>query len=241
MAAVHGRYTRILLDEFDFSGVNNTAEVTVAAESIDTTTFQATGKEYVVVGAEGSISHNGYYTGSLATNLETALQARMATSTSVAAVLLGTNATSYPAYVLPNTGTKDMVINGSTGAVVTLNGSYHSGAGIARGIVIFRGTISAIGNQTSVDIGSAGSNGGPAYVFVQAITGTATNASVKVQSSSDNTTFADEVTLTFSAVGAQSGTMTGTVNRYLRLNTVGLGGATNFTIVAVACVNGVTM
>lgn len=239
--AVHGRYTRILLDEFDFSGVNNTAEIAVASESIDATTFQATGKEFVTVGAEGAITHNGYYTGSLATDLETALQARMATSTSVAAVLLGTNATSYPAYVLPGTGTKDLTINGSTGAVVTLNGGYHSGSGIKRGIVVFRGTISATGNQTSVDLASAGSSGGFAYVFVQTITGTATNASVKIQSSADNTTFADEVTLTFSAVGAQSGVMTGTVNRYVRLNTAGLGGATSFVLVAVACVSGVTM
>lgn len=239
--AVHGRYTRILLDEFDFSGVNNTAEVAVSSESIDVTTFQATGKEFVTVGAEGMITHNGYYTGSGASDLETALQARMGTSTSVAAVLLGTNATSYPAYVLPNTGTKDMTINGSTGAVVTLNGGYHSGDGIKRGIVIFRGTISATGNQTSVDFASAGSNGGYVYVFVQTITGTATSASVKVQSSSDNSTFADEATLTFSAVGVQSGTMTGTVNRYIRLNTASLGGATSFVVVAVACVSGVTM
>lgn len=240
--AVHGRHTRILLDEFDFSGDNNTAEISIASESLDVTAFQDAAKEYLVVNAEGSISHNGYYAGSGASAMETALQARMATSTSTVAVLIGTDATSYPAFVLPTTGTKDMTINGSTGAVVTLNGSYHSGSGIKRGIVIHRATVSATGFTTAVDFGSAGSTGGVVYLFVQSITGTATNATIIFQSASTaGGAYSTESTVTFSAVGAFSGTMTGTVDRWMRLNVSSLGGATNFTIVAVACINGVSM
>lgn len=239
---VHGRYTRILLDEFDFSGVNNTAEVSISSDSVDVTPFQATAKEYVVMGADGSIVHNGYYVGSTSSDLETALQSRMSTSTSTAAVLLGTSAASYPAYIVPSTGTKEMKLNGSTGAVVTLNGSYHSGSGIRRGIVLYRGTLSSTGAQTFVDMGSAGSNGGYVHVFVQTITGTASSAAIKFQSAtSSGGTYADEATVTFSAVGAHSGTMSGTVDRYMKINCSSLGGATSFLVVAVACVNGVTM
>lgn len=239
---VHGRYTRILLDEFDFSGDNNTAEVTISSETIDVTTFQATAKQYVTLTAEGTITHQGYYTGSDAGYMEAELNDRMATSSSIAGVLFGTNAASYPAYILPNTGTKDMTINGSTGAVITLNGGYHSGSGIQRGIVLYSGTVSATGAQTYVDMLSAGSAGGYVYLFVQDITGSASNAAVKFQSAtSSGGTYADEATVTFSAVGASSGVVTGTVDRYMKINASSLGGATDFTIVAVACVSGVTM
>lgn len=240
--AVHGRYTRILLDEFDFSGVNNTAEVSVSSDSADVTTFQASAKEYVTLSAEGTITHQGYYTSAEDGYMEAELQRRMATTTSIAAALFGTSADSYPAYVLTDTGTKDMTLNGSTGSVITLNGGYHGGSGIKRGIVLYSGTVSATGASTYVDMGSAGSNGGYVYLFVQTITGTASSATVKFQSaSSSGGSYADEATITFSAVGASAGAMTGTVERYMKINTTSLGGATSFDIVAVACVNGVTM
>jgi hypothetical protein len=126
-------------------------------------------------------------------------------------------------------------------SLMTLNGAWAKGRGGSRGIRVFSGSISGTGNATSVDLGSAGSNGGKAYLFVQSITGSATNASFKVQSSTtEGGAYADEGTFTVSAVGGYEVTMSGTVNRWVRLNTSSMGGATGFTVVLVVCVSGVT-
>jgi hypothetical protein len=77
---------------------------------------------------------------------------------------------------------------------------------------------------------------------VQTITGTATNASIVLQSD-DNTGFSTpgtECTFTFSAVGGYEQAISGTVDRYVRLNCSSMGGATSFVVVCVAAVSGVT-
>ncbi len=70
------------------------------------------------------------------------------------------------------------------------------------------------GNAASHDGGASSANGGRANLHILAITGTWT---VKIQHSSDNSTWADLVTFTSATTtGAETKTVTGTVNRYLR-------------------------
>lgn len=239
--ATKGTYTRILVDEYDFSGFNNSVEVAVSSEQFDVTAFQDTGNVFLTGVAGGTITQQGYFGGGDADGFEAEMYARLGSTTGVtAAVLFGTQTTGCPAYVLPGTSGREMSISSPVNGIITLNGSWGEGTGIKRGYRVYSGTLSATGGQTSVDLGAAGSAGGFAYVFVQAITGTATGATIDIESSSDDSTFASEGTATFSAVGAQTVTMSGTVNRYIRINATSLGGATNFTVVAVVCVAGVT-
>lgn len=239
--ATKGTYTSILIDEFDFSGDNNSVEVNVSSDQFDITAFQDTGNVFLTGVSQGTITQNGYFGGGAADGFEAEMYARLGSTTGVTvAVLLGTQTTGCPAYVLPGTSGNNMQIQSPVNGIITLNGGWNSGTGMKRGFRLYGGTVSATGAQTAIDFGAAGSAGGFAYVFVQAITGTATNATIDIESSSDNTTFASEGTATFSAVGAQTVTMSGTVNRYIRINTTSLGGATNFTVVAVACVSGVS-
>ena len=78
-------------------------------------------------------------------------------------------------------------------------------------------------------------------MFVTTITGSATNAAIKVQSAAtEGGSYADEGTFTFSAIGAYAVTLSGTVDRWVRINTTDLGGATSFVVNAIVCVNGVT-
>ena len=68
------------------------------------------------------------------------------------------------------------------------------------------------------------------------------NATITVQSD-DNTGFATpatEGTFTFSAVGGQEIALSGAVDRYVRLNATSLGGATNYTVVGVIALSGIT-
>jgi len=128
---------------------------------------------------------------------------------------------------------------------LAVNGGWNGGSGIKRGLRVWSGTFSATGAQSTpayIDIGAAGTAGGFAYLHIQAITGAATDAVILVESdtATNFASAATEATFTFSAVGAQEQAMAGTVNRYIRLNCTDLGGATNFTVVAIACVSGVT-
>lgn len=239
--AIKGTYTRILIDEFDFSGVSNSLEVAVSSESFDVTAFQDTGNVFLSGVASGTITQAGYFDGGAADGFEAEMYARLGSTTGVTvSALFGTQTTGCPAYVLPGTSGRELSISSPVNGIVTLNGTWSEGTGIRRGRRVFGGTISATGAQTAIDFSAAGSAGGSAYLFIQAITGSASSATITVQSSSDNSTFADEGTFTFSAVGVQTVTMTGAVNRYIRLNCTSLGGATNFTVVGIACVAGVT-
>ena len=239
--AIKGTYTRILVDQFDFSGVSNSVDVAINSEEFDVTAFQDEGNVFLTGVSGGTITQNGYFDGGAAGGYEAEVYSRLGSTTgSIVAVLFGTQTTGCPAYVLPGTDAREMTIASPVNGIVTLNGTWGEGSGIRRGRRVFDGTISATGAQTAIDFGAAGSTGGAAYVFVQAITGSASNATIVVQSSSNNSTFDNEGTATFSAVGVQTVALSGTVNRYIRLNCTSLGGATSFSVVGVVCVNGVT-
>lgn len=239
--AIKGTYAQLLVDEFDFSGDTAGFDVAVSMSEEECTTLGAQAAEYVPILPNLQISHNGYLTGvSNPGTIEAELSTRLGVSGSYVAALLGTHETACPAYV-QNTFGAQMNIQAPARSLITLNGSWGVGHGGARGIRIFSGTISATGAQTAVDLGSAGSAGGIAFLFVRSITGSASNAAIAVQSSTTQAgTYSDEGTFTFSAVGAYAVNMSGTVNRWLRLNATSLGGATNLTVVGIACVKGVT-
>lgn len=240
--AIKGTYTRILVDEFDFSGVSNSVDVAIDSEEFDVTAFQDEGNVFLTGVSGGTITQNGYFDGGAAGGYESEVYSRLGSTTgSIVAVLFGTQTTGCPAYVLPGTDAREMTIASPVNGIVTLNGTWGEGSGIRRGRRVFGGTISATGAQTAIDFGAAGSTGGVAYVFVQAITGSASNATIAIESATtSNGTYASEGTATFSAVGVQTVALSGTVNRYIRLNCTSLGGATSFVVVGVVCVNGVT-
>jgi hypothetical protein len=76
-------------------------------------------------------------------------------------------------------------------------------------------TVTTATNGTSVDNAASTANGMRANLHVTAVTGT--GGTVKVQHSSDNSTWVDFHTFTAAtAATSQTKTATGTVNRYLR-------------------------
>ena len=124
--------------------------------------------------------------------------------------------------------------------LITLNGSWPGGDGVLRGVLLHMGTIAATGAQTHIYIGAAGT-AGKAWLYVTAVTGTATNATCTVESD-DEATFtasATEGTFTFSGVGCYPIALSTAVNRYVRLNCTSKGGSTSFAVFAIVAVAGV--
>jgi len=249
MAPTKSRYTRILVGAngaggaWDFSGVSNSLDVDLAGERLDTTAFQDMAATSIAGDTKGSIKQSGYFDDVAAGYMEQEISESIANAELLyVAALFGTDVAACPAYVAPQTNTENMAISTPVANLITLKGSWGSGTGLKRGLRLYTGTISATGAQTYIDIATPGAAGGQAWLFVTTITGTATNASFTVQSD-DNVGFASPTTLgtfTVSATGCYAVALGTTVDRYIRLNCVGKGGASSFVVTAIVAVNGVT-
>ena len=243
MAGIKGINTRVLVGGYLLSSQTNSATVQASNNSIETTPFEATGKQYVVLPPDGNIDIGGYLTFDTANGatFEKRLHTSLSTADTVGIIYYNTAIAGSPGYVLPDSYTDDLQIQSPVAGVITVSGSYTSTVGLRRGVCIYSGTISATGTTTAVDIGAAGAAGGYAYLFVTTETGTGTDADIAIESAtSAGGTYSSEGTFTFSAIGTTAVAMSGTVNRYLRLNCTDLGGATSWVVTCIACVSGVT-
>lgn len=237
-----GHLTRFFLDGIDLSTDGFSLGVSIDIPQEDATTFQAAASTFVAMTPDGSIDMSGYYSGGSPYSLEQKIQSSLALP-ATAAALFGTAVAACPAYILPAANGDNMKISAGQ-KLLTMNGKWSAGAGgIKRGLRVYQGSVAATGVQAGIDLGSAGSNGGAAYLFLYAVSGTATNAQVKLQSDSVSNfaTAADEGTFTVSARGGYAVNLSGVIGRYVRANVVSLGGATNLSFALIACVNGVTM
>ena len=243
MAGIKGINTRILVGGYLLSAQTNSTNMQAANNSVETTPFEATAKEYVTLPPDANIDLNGYLTFDTATDatFEKRLHTSLTTADTVGLIYYNTAVAGSPAYVMPSAYTDNMQIQAPTAGVVTVNGSYTSSVGVRRGICIYSGAVSATGTTTAIDIGAAGSAGGYAYLFVTTETGTGTNADIDLEgSATSGGTYASEGTFTFSGISAVAVTLSGTVNRWLRINATDLGGATSWYVTCIACVSGVT-
>jgi len=248
--AVAARYTRFLFGDataaFDFSGDSNNLSVALTVAPLQNTGFQATAETYIAGLTTGMITQAGYYSGKGAGYIEQETHARLGTATAMyVAALFGTNTAGCPAYVTTQSWGQQFNMDMPLDNLIQLSSEWPSSGQMIRGLrltSVATQTISATGELSSVDFGAAGSAGGMGYLFITAITGTATGATIDIESSAtEGGVYASEGTFTFSSVGVQVVTMSGTVNRWLRLNTTSMGGSTNFTVMAIAGLSGVSM
>lgn len=243
--AVKGKNTRLLVNQYDFSGVSNSLEVALAVESEDATVFTSTGKEMIAVNTSGTITQNGYFEDVTAGSFEASMQSALANNTPLfVAALFGTDTDPCPGYVARLTDISGLTIASPANGLITVQGEWTQGSGLLRGYRIYSGSVTATGVTSPViDLGGTGAAGGRAWLFVQSITGSATNATISVitsQVANDWNSPTGEGTFTFSAVGGHEIQLNTSVYRYMRLNVTSLGGATGLQFTCIAAVSGVT-
>lgn len=221
-----GTEVGIWVDEFDFSAATSQIDVNFEVGEAERTHMDSMAQEFLPLLSKCTVAQNGYFEGVLAAGFERELQDRFAQRGALVTVLVGRSTPACVAYVLPDAMNYSMTFGAPVANLVTLNGQWGTAAGAVRGLRVFDGSFDAVEEGASVDFGAGSTNGGKAFLHVKTITGTATNATIKVQSSPDNSTWSDEGTFTVSAVGGHSLEMTGTVGRYVRLACTSLGGAT---------------
>lgn len=242
---IHGKASKVLLDEFDLSSFFNSLDVAQTLETAETTSFGSSAKSYIPGLADATLSLSGMFSQDSDGSDEELSAILGATTTPLVTVLLDAGTIGNSAIVAKAHETNyaisspvgDIVsvtadFNASTDATSDLKYGLRSGKALTAGSSIAFGSL---GNLASVDNAASSANGGMVNLHVTAnsISGGATT--IKVQHSTNNSTWADLVT--FAAVSASTVTteqavVTGTVNRYLRAtaSTAGSSGAITFHI-----------
>jgi hypothetical protein len=233
--------TRLLVDEFDFSGDTKGVTLSFAVSTLEANTLQSAAAKRIAGPVDGTLECQGYWAGGDAGLLDNEVYDRLGSETGcVVSVLFDTRAVGNPGYTQRTTWGQQMKIDSPVDNLITLDSTWQDNTD--RGYFVADGVVDATGGQTVVDFLAAGTLGGWAVLHVTAITGTATGAEFDVESSTTNFgTATTHGTFTVSDTGGYLLTWTGdSVGRYVRLNCTDLGGATDITVHAIVGVTGVT-
>jgi hypothetical protein len=247
--AVRAYQSRLLVDGFDLSSNTSGATFTTDTTVLEYSNFQTAAVSKIAGNAGAIIEHKGYFTGGAAGSVEKVIKDRLATTDTVyTSVVFGTSETRPWFYTLDPTYSDGLTFDMPVEELLMVSGKWQQMGRTVAGYLLYTGTISGTGASTALDFLTAGAAGGLAYVHITAVVGTATSAAIQIQSATDSifTTPNTRGTATFSGnstTGKQAVRVSlgsGTVDRYLRINTTSMGGATSFTVVALVGVSGVT-
>ena len=219
----HGKNTTVLSDDFDLSTYLNSATLSYAVETPETTTFGSSDRSYIVGHNEGTISFEGLFDGTTA-SADEIFAASLGSATNKT-VTVSTDSTAIGGRtVLAGAATTSYEISSPLTDVVSVSAEAIANGGLDSGVwLICQTAVSATTNTASVDNAASSANGGVAHLHVTANARTATTV-IAVQHSADNSTWADLAvfgTVALSGLDSEryevaSGT---TVNRYLRTRT----------------------
>ena len=215
MAFVAGKGTRVILGTFDLSGYLKSASLAATKDMLDITTFTDSAREYIEGQKAGTATLSGLFDGDVNTQDQEVQSAFDSSSVKNVAIGLGGLTVGSPVYC-GRIWEAQYERGASFDNLVTFGGSLTVDGGWERGLSLHAlAAETATGYYASQDNTTSSSNGGAAYIFVTAQSGTA--ATVLVEHSTDNVTFT--TLATFASLSGTSSTrvaVAGTVNRYVR-------------------------
>jgi hypothetical protein len=213
----HGKRTAVLLNGTDMSPFLNEATTTQEIETAETTTFGDSDKTYISGLGDGTVSTSGLFDSTAGASNDI-LSGAIGQEDNTFTVLPAGATTGAPS-IIANGQLTSYEISSPVADVVSISAEVQADGGLFSGVALTGlVSVSASGVSSPVDNGSLTSGGGlfNLHVIANDRDGAAT---IKVQHSADNSTYADLVTFTnvsASATVGESITSTGTVNRYLR-------------------------
>ena len=220
----HGKHTVVLSNEFDLSPYLSSASDSNSVDTIETTTFGAAQRTYVVGHKDGSVSFEGMWDGTPEAIDEIFTIALSDEDGAIITIGTEGSAVGRRARLLKAKQTSYEVSSPLTD-VVAISGEATADEGLSYGSIlaaISAGTASFTG--AAVDNGASTPNGCVAHLHATANTRDGAST-IKVQHSVDNSTWVDLITFSnvaTSTATAQRSTTTGTVQRYVRaIGTIG--------------------
>lgn len=227
-----GKHTKIWVEGYhlttrlsDIKASSNYDEPEVGGYSRD--------KEYMKARAEAAIGLDGYFDKTTGSTHD-ALKNAGTDGNVIVTVALGNNAA-------PTLGdlTASLIAeqfnyqpNSDLNGVIAVHADMKSkGYPLEFGILLADTTVTANGQQTSVDNSAGTTAGGVGFLHILGLSSGDT-ITVKIQHSTDNSSWSDLITftLTGSAIDAERVAVTGTVNRYVRASYTVSGSSISFPI-----------
>lgn len=209
MAAVHGKGTGVLFDEFDLSQYFSQASMVKATQVVDITTFSNNDKVFIAGQGSGSISLNGIWDGAVDAADEE-LDAAIGANAVITIGLGGVTTFGGPCIMLQALEAGYQIRSTVNDAVrITANAEANGGIRAAGVILHELSAETTTENGTSVDQTAQSAHGGVGHIHVTAFSGT--SGVVKIQDSADNSNWADLITFsTVTGITAEHATVTGT-------------------------------
>lgn len=225
MAFQAGKAAVVLIDQYDLSAYFNAIDLHSMVETPEMTTFGANSKTRVPTLKDGDLNVKGFFDADTVNNnrVDDVLRVAIGTATNnnVSACPIGDTIGNIVRLVAANEA--NYAIHDPVAGVVEISSNFKPMAvvGVENGISLHSRSAAETSstNSTSVDNTAGTTNGLVAHLHVIAEGGTAgPTATIKVQHSTDNTTWVDLITFTAATgVTTQRSSVTGTVNRYLRV------------------------
>jgi len=239
MAYRHGRNTDVLLGSYDISAYLNEATPSMSIDTAETSAFGSSAKTYIVGQNDATVSLGGMFDGD-ATAVNAVFEDIISNDLTPAFTIAYDNGVGVGNNCSLGTAKQTSYeISAPVGDVVSVTGEFQVTGGIRQGVLLNDGTaLSATTNGTSVDNSAATAIGAVANLHVIA-NSRSTATTIKVQHSTDNSTWVDLIT--FTSVSASTITNENiaagvlTIRRYLRAQTTLTAGTGSITpIVSIA-------
>jgi hypothetical protein len=236
----HGKNTIVMFDQYDLSTYFNMATTSAMAEPVDTTTFGSANKTYAVGMKDATVSFEGLWDGS--TDAVDEVLSAAVTATADKVITVGSEGAAIGRRAkLINSIESSYEIKAAVADMVTISAEVQASGikgGLDGGVLLAaQQTVSSVTANTSVDNAASSANGGVAHLHVTTNSRDGA-ATIKVQHSANNSTWADLVvftattssTTTSQRVEVAAGT---TVNRYIRANVSAIAGSTGSVTITV--------
>jgi len=191
----HGKNISVFIDKYEFSSYFSDITTSEKADTADVTGFGATGKAYIIGNTDGTANISGFFESSATGDDQYFASVKGSTTKQLVIASLEGNTVGTRAIAL-QADTSDYSVTASVGSAIKVTANFQATDGIDHGVILSSGSaISSTSNGTGVDNTTATTNGGVAFISVPVNTRNGTIV-VKVQSSADNSTFADLATFT---------------------------------------------
>ena len=243
---VHGKATKVYVDEFDMSPWLNSAEMTMTTDTAEVTSFNSTSRAYIKGIADGTVSLSGMWSADTDGSDEE-LHALLGNATTPVITVAESGDGIGNSAIMAQAHEVNYSISNPVADVSTVTADFNSSAanrpdfyGIRSGVQLTAGAsidYNALGNLTGHNHGSQTTGGGMAIIHVptNSIGGGATTIKVQHDASSGFGSAADLVS--FTAVGASTKTsevvaISGTIKQYVRVtaSTAGSSGSITFMV-----------
>jgi hypothetical protein len=236
MSFTAGFHTRIWFDGLAATGFLENVDADGNVQAIDVTTLINTAKTFIPGLEDSKIKMKGFYTAdTLNDNLtfDYWLDARKRTIFPITYYPQGGGTLGDPAYILYGLLTS-YTIDSVVKDAVSIKNEFMTNRGLLAAKVLFPLAAETTSNagSASLDNAVATTHGGSAVINVQAVSGTTPSLTVKLQHSTNNSTWVDVSGGSFGALNTVSGKFiefTGTLNRYVRIVSTISGSSPSFT------------